>query len=103
MTTELANITSPQWADLCARWGIRRVEVFGSTSNGQATPDSDIDLLLTIEGGVTLLDWVELRESLAKLLGRPVDILSRSAVEVDTNASRRQAILQSARLIHESG
>ena len=102
MTTELERITRPQWAKLCARWGIRRVEVFGSASTGQATSRSDIDLLLTLDEGVTLLDWVEIREALAGMLGCPVDILSRKAVEVDHNAPRRQSILQSAQVIHES-
>jgi len=102
MATGLASITAAQWAEFCSTRGIRRLEVFGSMANGQATRDSDADLLLTVDEGVTLFDWVEIREALTTMLGCPVDILSRAAVEEDANVVRRKSILQSARVIHES-
>jgi predicted nucleotidyltransferase/DNA-binding XRE family transcriptional regulator len=54
--------------------GARNVRVFGSTARGHARPDSDIDLLVDLQPGRTLLDLVALRRELSEALGRPVDV-----------------------------
>ena len=43
---------------------------------GDARPNSDIDLLVEIEPGRTLLDVIALEQDLEELLGRPVDVLT---------------------------
>jgi len=52
------------------------VRVFGSVARGDATPDSDIDLLVDFEPGASLYDLSGLRLDLIDLLGREVDVLS---------------------------
>ncbi|MBI4729135.1 MAG: nucleotidyltransferase domain-containing protein [Acidobacteria bacterium] len=58
-----------------ARHGARRVRVFGSAARGAGGPESDVDLLVDLEPGRSLLDQVELQQELELLLGRPVDLV----------------------------
>jgi hypothetical protein len=55
------------------RYGVRRAGVFGSYAHGDAGPDSDIDLLVDLPEGSSLLDLVGLQLDLSELLGIRVD------------------------------
>jgi predicted nucleotidyltransferase len=61
---------------IAADLGANNVRVFGSTVRGEARPDSDLDLLVTLEPGRSLLDLVELTDSLGAVLGRKVDVVT---------------------------
>jgi uncharacterized protein len=54
--------------------------VFGSTARGEASPESDIDLLVTLEASRTLLDQIALWQDLEDLLNRKVDVVTESAL-----------------------
>ncbi len=58
------------------RHGARNLRVFGSTARGDARSDSDVDLLVDLEPGRTLLDLVALRRELSAALGRPADVVT---------------------------
>ena len=89
-------------AELCQRWGIIRLELFGSALRDDFSDDSDIDLLYTAADDVHWgFEFVTLCEAFEALFGRPVDLVSRRAVEQSDNPIRRQAILSSARTIYE--
>ena len=60
--------------------GARNVRVFGSIARGHAGPDSDVDLLVEMELGRTLLDFVGLWQDLEELLRCKVDLLSDGGV-----------------------
>jgi predicted nucleotidyltransferase len=62
--------------ELAARHGARNVRVFGSMARGDDRPDSDVDLLVDIEPGRTLLDLIALEQDLEELLGRSVEVLT---------------------------
>ena len=66
---------------LCRRFGITRLDVFGSVARGEAGPGSDVDLLYELAQG-RLLGWEieDLSQDLAALFGRPVDLVSRKAL-----------------------
>ena len=70
----------------------RSVAVFGSAARGQATADSDIDLLVEFEPNSSLLDLIELEEALQALLGTPVDVISRGALLDRDDEIRRDAV-----------
>ena len=78
---------------LAASRGARNVRVFGSVARGEAREDSDIDLLVDIELGRSLLDVVGLWLDLQELLGRKVDLLTEGGV----NRHLRARILAEAR------
>lgn len=84
-----------QLGALCATWGIERLEVFGSAARGDLRPDSDVDLLATFAGDrhYDAFALMDLQDELAALFGRPVDLLTRRAVERSRNPLRRQQIL----------
>ena len=60
--------------ELATRHGARNVRVFGSVARGEDRPDSDVDLLVEVEQGRSLLDVIALEQDLEALLGRPVDV-----------------------------
>lgn len=65
---------------LAAKRGARNVRIFGSVARGEARPDSDIDFLVDLETGRSLLDLGGLLIDLQKLLGRPVDVVTESGL-----------------------
>jgi uncharacterized protein len=61
---------------LAACHGAHDVRVFGSVARGDAGPMSDIDLLVQMDRGRSLLDLIELSQELESVLQRKVDILT---------------------------
>jgi predicted nucleotidyltransferase len=63
--------------------GIRRAAVFGSIARGDDHPDSDIDILVEFEPGAegTIYEYVRLKEFVASLFDRPVDVIDRDALK----------------------
>lgn len=59
--------------------GAVQVRVFGSVARGDATPDSDIDLLVDFREGATMFDAVRLWRQLSELLGHPVNVVAEDA------------------------
>lgn len=68
---------------LATRHGARNVRVYGSAARGEAGPDSDIDIVVDLEPGRTLLDLGGLQMDLQDLLGRPVDLKTTSGLRED--------------------
>ena len=62
--------------DAAARHGARNVRVFGSTVRGDDGPRSDVDFLVDVEPGRSLLDVIALEQDLEELLGRRVEVLT---------------------------
>lgn len=54
--------------------GARRLGIYGSVARGEAGPDSDIDILVEFENTPDLFVFAALRERLAEILGRRVDL-----------------------------
>ena len=52
------------------------MRVFGSVARGKAGPTSDVDLLVEMDQGRSLLDLIELSQELEAYLDRKVDILT---------------------------
>jgi uncharacterized protein len=60
--------------------GARDVRVFGSVARGEEARDSDVDLLVRLEPGRTLLDLARLEVRLENLLGRHVDVVTEAGL-----------------------
>jgi predicted nucleotidyltransferase len=56
--------------------GVKKAALFGSIVRGEATEESDIDLLIEFEGRKSLLDLAGLKLELQELLRRRVDVLT---------------------------
>ena len=61
---------------LATKYGAYNVRVFGSVARGEADSDSDVDFLVELEPGRSLLDLGGLLMELQELLGCPVDIVT---------------------------
>jgi predicted nucleotidyltransferase len=62
------------------RYGARNVRVFGSVARGENDEQSDVDFLVRIESGVTLLKHAAMVRELEALLGCKVDVVSESGL-----------------------
>lgn len=92
----------PTLADLRARrdqiiaiarkYGASNVRVFGSVARGDATSNSDVDLLVTFPKNYKLLDHAALLMDIKTLLGMSVDV----SVEANLNDAFRDKILKDA-------
>ena len=65
---------------IAAAHGAQNVRVFGSVSRGEASAKSDLDLLVKLESGRSLLDLIAIKQELEDLLGREVDVVTEDAV-----------------------
>jgi uncharacterized protein len=77
---------------LATEHGARNVRVFGSVARGEARPESDLDILVTMEKGRSFLDLIGFWQDVEDLLGRKVDVISEGAV----NPYLRERILGEA-------
>lgn len=76
-----------------AACGARDVRVFGSVARGEEAEASDVDLLVTLEPGRTLLDLARLEVRLEDLLGRHVDVVTEAGLrEPVRSAALREAV-----------
>ena len=66
--------------EIAAQHGARNVRVFGSVARGEANEQSDIDFLVDLEPGRSLLDLRGLLTDLKDLLGRDVDLVTEDGI-----------------------
>jgi predicted nucleotidyltransferase len=65
---------------IAAAHGARNVRLFGSAARGEDRAGSDVDLLVDMEAGRSLLDLIALGQDLEDLLPRKVDVLTDQSV-----------------------
>lgn len=96
------GVSVDRLVEACRRWRITELALFGSYARGEATVASDVDLLVTYEPEArwSLLDHVAVQDDLAEVFHRPVDLVTRRAVEASENWIRRRAILDSAHVVY---
>jgi predicted nucleotidyltransferase len=63
-----------------ARWGAHNVRIFGSVARGEASPESDVDVLVDLEPGRSLFDLGGLLMDLQDLLGCKVDVVTEEGL-----------------------
>jgi hypothetical protein len=81
MTILGASVDEARLAAICGRYGIAELQIFGSGARGQARPDSDIDILYTLQPGHRLGWEIEqLADELGELSGRRIDLVSQRAL-----------------------
>lgn len=81
MAVEGVQVDEERLAAIAGRYGIAELRIFGSRARGTARPDSDIDILYTLQPG-RRLGWEieQLAGELGELFGRQVDLLSMRAL-----------------------
>ncbi len=103
--SSVLDVRQPAVREFCERWRIRELALFGSALRGPLRPDSDFDLLVTFveEAQWSLFDHVNMQLELSRLLGQPVDLVSRRAIEKSPNPLRKREILSTARTVYAAG
>ena len=88
--------------EFCERWSIVEFAVFGSALREDFGPDSDVDILVSFatEAEWGILDHVQMQNELAEIFERPVDLVTRRALEQSHNWIRRAGILESAKVLY---
>ena len=76
----LLKVRRKEILEIASRNGAVNVRVFGSVARGDDRPDSDIDFLVNLESGISLLDLARLLRELNTLLNRPVDVVTEAGL-----------------------
>lgn len=89
-------------ARFCQKWKIRELSLYGSVLRSDFGPQSDIDVLVVFApgGGITFGNYVIMTNELTDILGRPVDLVEREAIEKSPNYIRRRHILDSLEAVY---
>ncbi|MBI1299803.1 hypothetical protein GC175_33170 [bacterium] len=97
-----APLPVPEIDDFCLRWNVVEFALFGSILREDFTTNSDIDVLVTFAPDFvyTFRQLTAMQTELETLLGRPVDLLDKEAVQSSPNYIRRKAILGSAEIVY---
>jgi predicted nucleotidyltransferase len=84
-------------ADICQRYGVRELAVFGSAARGDLRLDSDVDILVDFEPDtrIGLVRFASLSEELETLVGRQVDLVTKTGLKQRV----RSQILGEAQLV----
>lgn len=77
---EILKDKREQINEIAKKHGAYNVRVFGSVARGDARPDSDVDFLVELESGRSLLDHVHLVDDLAALLQKKVDLVEQDGL-----------------------
>ncbi|MBE2219922.1 MAG: nucleotidyltransferase family protein [Anaerolineae bacterium] len=76
------NILQASLPDLRQRYGLSAVWLFGSVVRGEASPDSDLDVLVTFDNQhLSLLEFIQLEQELSDLLQVKVDLIERDTLK----------------------
>ncbi len=96
------DLHEPLLAEFCRRWKVSELALFGSALRDDFKPESDVDVLVAFapDAHWSLLDLVTMQDELSSLWKRPVDLMTRRAVERSQNWIRRKAILESAEVVY---
>lgn len=98
MTTTDLPFDPTRLAELCRKNDVKKLYVFGSVARGEATEESDVDMLVEFSKRKSLLDLVALDRQLTMVLGRKIDLLTEAAI----NPYLREGILRDLRVVYET-
>jgi hypothetical protein len=89
-------------AKFCQKWEIVEFALFGSVLRDDFNSNSDIDCLVKFSHHAdwSLFDRVKMKEELAVILERKVDLVNRKSIENSENWLRKQEILKSTKVIY---
>jgi hypothetical protein len=84
----------------CQRWSITEFSLFGSALRDDFRPDSDVDVLVSIDPkaqNIGLFEIIDMKLELEDMFKRPVDLVEKEGLR---NPYRRKEILRTAQVIY---
>lgn len=91
---EQVTIQRPLLRAIAAAHGVRALALFGSAARGTARAGSDLDFLVELADGRSLVDLVGVKLDLESLFGRPVDVFTRASLKPAVLASVRADLIR---------
>lgn len=90
--------------DFCSKWHIREFSLFGSVLQETFRPESDIDVIVEFDSGIThsLFDMITMTDELKDIFGRNVDLINRKDIERSRNYIRRKEVLSTMEPVYVS-
>jgi predicted nucleotidyltransferase len=97
------NLKTKEIEQFCQQWQIEELALFGSVLRKDFTPQSDIDVLVSFDKNakITFFDLDVIEQQLSKLFNRPVDVVTKRAIEQSHNWIRKKNILDNAQIVYE--
>ncbi len=91
------DIDHERLREVCERYGVASLDVFGSVARSEEKQDSDVDLLYVLKPNARLgFRLFDLEDELAALFGRPVDLIARKSI----NKYIRERVLAEAQPLY---
>src|SRR5271157_5282932 len=92
------QVEAPSLAEVCRRYGVKELSLFGSAVRGEMLPESDIDIMVEFEPGarIGLIGFESLVGELESLAGRKVDMVTKRGLKPWV----RPWVLKDARVIY---
>ncbi|MGI0481569.1 nucleotidyltransferase family protein [Geminocystis sp. CENA526] len=99
--SEIKNFPKSILKDICDRWLIKELALFGSILTDKFNDESDIDILVTFDDNAmwSLFDIVRLKNELKNVFKKDVDLVEKSAL---SNPFIRYEILNNNYILYES-
>lgn len=95
-TFQIQSLPTREIIEITRSHGAISVSVFGSRSRGDADPGSDLDLLVAVVSGTTLLDLIRMKAALEESLELDVDIVTVGGL----HPRLKKEILEEAKPLH---
>jgi uncharacterized protein len=87
MTREAIQQQLAQLQPDLAQFDVHSLALFGSVARGEATADSDLDLLVTFNQPATFANYMGLKIFLEDTLGYPIDLVTAKALRPPIKAT----------------
>jgi len=99
--TQITKFPKSILKDICDRWLIKELALFGSILTDKFNDESDIDILITFDDTAkwSLFDIVRLKNELKNVFNKEVDLVEKSAL---SNPFIRYEILKNNYILYES-
>jgi len=93
------DISESQLAELCQKWKVTELSLFGSILRDDFGPDSDIDVLVVFQTDAPWSMWnlMDMKAELEALFDRPVDLVEKEALR---NPWRKRRILSTYEVVY---
>ena len=78
-----AQVDGLSLAEVCRRYGVKELSLFGSAARGELRPESDIDIMVEFEPGarIGVIRFESLAGELESLAGRRVDLVTKHGLK----------------------
>ena len=79
---KLSEESKKKIISILVKYGIKKILIFGSYARNEATPNSDLDLIVEFPEGTSLLDHIGIEFELSEALNMKIDLLSQNGISL---------------------